>query len=228
MPWPDRYLITPAFDSADAPFRANEPLGAGRVQQAAHNARLLARRNAARPLVQHPGWRDFWQPAIVPALAPPVAGTGPVVGDFQWNLGPKSGGVTFCSGPHYAWPSPDGRWPTVRATWMWQIDGGNTAAAVVVVVPAGRSVLDVSAIPDSTTTTSATWVRETVDLPLSRSVVRSTLHEPVPGTSTDPPTERVQLHEFMLYLAAYNSSNSNTSGQRANLLALSFFLVPPP
>lgn len=227
MGFPDRYIITPAFDSADTHFRANEPLGAGRVQIAAHNARLVADRNTYRPLVQHPGWRDFWAQAAVPALAPPATGTGPVVGDIQWTLGPKSGGVTFCSGPHYAWPCPDGRWPKVRFTWLWQVDGGNTAAAMVAIAPEGRSVLDAGAVPDSAITTSASWARVTLDVPLSRSVVRPTLHEPVPGTSTDPPTDRVQLFEFRVFLGAYNSGNADVSGQRANLLGLSVFLVPP-
>lgn len=227
MPWPDRFITVPAFDSADAHFKANEPLGAGRVQLAAHNARLVADRNTYRPLVQHPGWRDFYQPAAVPALAPPVSATGPLVGNFQWALGPKSGGVTFCSGPHYVWQTPRGAWPTVRFVWHWMVEGGNTAAAVVVVAPAGRSVLDSGNGVNQATTTSASWTRVTLDVQLSRGLVRPTLHEPVPGTSTDPPTDRVALNELVLYAAAYNSSNSDTSGQRANLVGLSVFLVPP-
>lgn len=227
MGFPDRYIATPAFDAADAHFRANEPLGAGRVQLAAHNARLVARRNSVRPLVQHPGWRDVWQPAAVPALAPPTTGTDPVVGDIQWALGPKSGGATFCSGPHFVWQYPDGRWPKVHFTWRWKVEGGNTLGAVVAVVPEGHSVLDRGANADSLTTTSATWARAEKTLQLTRADVRSTLHEPVPGASTDPPTDRIVLHEFRVYLGAYNSGNSDTSGQRAQLVGLSVFLVPP-
>lgn len=227
MGWPDRYMSAPAFDSADAHFRADEPLGAGRVQLAAHNARLLARRNSVRPLAQHPGWRDFWQAAAVPVLAPPTALTGPVPGDINWLLGPKSGGVTFSSGPHYVWKYPDNRWPTVRFTWLWKVDGGHTAGAVAVVAPEGVSVVSSAATPVPATTTSASWARETLDVQLSPALVRPALHEPVPGTSTDPPTERVQLYEFRVYVGAYNSSNTDSSGHRADLVGLSIFLVPP-
>lgn len=227
MAWPDRYIVAPAFDSADAHFRADEPLGGGRVQLAAHNARLTARRNSVRPLCQHPGWRDFWRGAVEPALAPPTALTGPVVGDIDWSLGPKSGGVTFSSGPHYAWQYPDGRWPTARFTWHWKVDGGHTAGAIVAVTPAGRSVLSSAVAPNAATTTSASWALETRDVLLSLALVTPVLHEPVPGTSTDPPLERVQLFEFNVYLGAYCSSNSDTSGDRASLVGLSIFLVPP-
>lgn len=227
MGFPERVILCPPFDAADALFRADEPLGAGRVQLAAHNARLLARRNSVRPLVQHPGWRDFYQPATLPALAPPTAASGPVPGDVQWNLGSKSGGMTFCSGPHFAWRYPDGRWPLVRFSWQWMVEGGHTAAAVAVVVPDGVSVLDAGAEYRVALTTSASWAGVELDVPLSAARVRPTLHELVPGASIDPPTERVELLQFRVFLGAYNSSNNNASGDLASLLGLSVFLVPP-
>lgn len=226
MGFPDRFIITPAFDASDAHFRANEPLGGGRVQLAAHNALLVAQRNTFRPLAQHPGWRDFYQPAAVPALAPPVSATAPVPGDVQWSLGPKSGGVTFCSGPHYAWPDPQGFWPKVRFTWRWAVEGGHTAGAVVVVAPEGRSVTDSGNGVNQATTTSATFSQVTLDVPLSVALVRPTLHEPVPGASTDPPEDRIHLYELRVYVGAFNSSNTDASGSRASLLGLSVFLVP--
>lgn len=228
MGFPDRFITVPAFDSAGAHFQADRPLGAGRVQLAAHNARLVARRNAVRPLVDHPGWRGFYRAALVPALAPPTASTGPVIGDIDWSLKPKSGGVTFCSGPHYAWQYPDGRWPRVRFSWTWMVEGGNTAGAVVAVVPEGQSVLSGAAATAARTITTATWTRETAEIQLSRALVRPTLHEPVPGRSTDPPQERVTLYEFRVYLGAYCSSNTDASGQRASLVGLSVGLIPPP
>jgi len=226
MGFPDRYILHPPFDAADAQFRADEPLGAGRVQLHAHNAKLLAARNTLRPLAQHPGWRDFWKPATDPTQAAPVALRLPRPGDIQWFLGRKSGGVTFCTGPHYVVRLPDGRWPTVRFAWRWAVEGGYTAGAVAAVTREGASVV-MALASSGKTTTSSTFADESIDIPLSDGLVTPTPLSPVGGSSTSEPDETVEVALFRAWFGAYNSSNTDAAGSRASIVVLSVYLVEP-
>ena len=208
---------------------ANEPLDAGRWTVLRNNAVFLAQQNASRHIAAHEGFRDFWRRG--PLWSPPR----PL--EFQHinrSFTRKTGGAWLDFGAHWFHrvPLPEGTTGalapfgvlTLRA--RWRVEGGHTAGAVLAVSPGNDGAEGARTSDDAwERTTSSTWADLTLSLALTENLLRAVLLTPAAGVNATPGDyQRGNVRMGRIWFGAYNSSNSNTSGNRASIVNLSLHL----
>lgn len=212
---------------------ANEPLDAGRWTALRNNAVFLAQQNASRHIAAHEGFRDFWRRG--PLWSPPR----PL--EFQHinrSSTRKTGGAWLDFGAHWFHrvPLPEGTTGalapfgvlTLRA--RWRVEGGHTAGAVLAVSPGNDGAEGARTSDDAwERTTSSTWADLTLSLALTENLLRAVLLTPAAGVNATPGDyQRGNVRMGRIWFGAYNSSNSNTSGNRASIVNLSLHLWAAP
>lgn len=212
---------------------ANEPLDAGRWTILRNNAVFLAQQNASRHIAAHEGFRDFWRRG--PLWSPPR----PL--EFQHinrSFTRKTGGAWLDFGAHWFHrvPLPEGTTGalapfgvlTLRA--RWRVEGGHTAGAVLAVSPGNDGAEGARTSDDAwERTTSSTWADLTLSLVLTENLLRAVLLTPAAGVNATPGDyQRGNVRMGRIWFGAYNSSNSNTSGNRASIVNLSLHLWAAP
>lgn len=212
---------------------ANEPLDAGRWTMLRNNAVFLAQQNASRHIAAHEGFRDFWRRG--PLWSPPR----PL--EFQHinrSFTRKTGGAWLDFGAHWFHrvPLPESTTGalapfgvlTLRA--RWKVEGGHTAGAVLAVSPGNDGAEGARTSDDAwERTTSATWADLTLSLSLTENLLREVLLTPAAGVNGTPGDyQRGNVRMGRIWFGAYNSSNSNTSGNRASIVNISLHLSAAP
>ena len=212
---------------------ANEPLDAGRWTILRNNAVFLAQQNASRHIAAHEGFRDFWRRG--PLWSPPR----PL--EFQHinrSFTRKTGGAWLDFGAHWFHrvPLPEGTTGalapfgvlTLRA--RWRVEGGHTAGAVLAVSPGNDGAEGARTSDDAwERTTSSTWADLTLSLVLTENLLRAVLLTPAAGVNATPGDyQRGNVRMGRIWFGAYNSSNSNTSGNRSSIVNLSLHLSAAP
>lgn len=212
---------------------ANEPLDAGRWTVLRNNAVFLAQQNGSRHIAAHEGFRDFWRRG--PLWSPPR----PL--EFQHinrSFTRKTGGAWLDFGAHWFHrvPLPESTTGalapfgvlTLRA--RWKVEGGHTAGAVLAVSPGNDGAEGARTSDDAwERTTSATWADLTLSLSLTENLLREVLLTPAAGVNGTPGDyQRGNVRMGRIWFGAYNSSNSNTSGNRASIVNISLHLSAAP
>lgn len=213
----------PGSTQDDALVQRYLPLDAGRMAILANNTQHLCEQNPRRALGQHPGVRDFYAPAM--------SGTSfteaPTVNDIRWAVSQKDGACCLDLGQHFVWPFPNGRLPRLVCRFTSMVEGGYSLGWVLAVSPGGRGPLSAVA-QASGVTTSATWddSRE-ASIDLTGGCLAPLSMAPTNGVNEVVREEAGQVPTFRAFLGAYCSSNSNTGGARASLVAVSLYLEQP-
>lgn len=206
----------------DALVQRYLPLDAGRMAVFANNAQHLCEQNPVRALRQHPGVLDFYAPA--------VAGTSftsaPTVNDIRWATSPKDGAACIDLGTFYVWAMPDGRLPRVTCEFTIAVEGGYSLGWVFGISPGTRGPLAAVA-QASGVTTSATWTETEAHVDLGAGHLGAQSCAPTSGIDEADSGEAGELRVFRAFLGAYCSSNSNASGARASIVAVSLYTRPP-
>lgn len=212
---------------------ANEPLDAGRWTVLRNNAVFLAQQNASRHIAAHEGFRDFWRRG--PLWSPPR----PL--EFQHinrSFTRKTGGAWLDFGAHWFHrvPLPESTTGalapfgvlTLRA--RWKVEGGHTVGAVLAVSPGNDGAEGARTSDDAwERTTSATWADLTLSLSLTENLLREVLLTPAAGVNGTPGDyQRGMVRMGRIWFGAYNSSNSNTSGNRASIVNITLHLSAAP
>ena len=112
----------------------------------------------------------------------------------------------------------------------WRVEGGHTAGAVLAVSPGNDGAEGARTSDDAwERTTSATWADLTLSLALTENLLRAVLLTPAAGVNATPGDyQRGNVRMGRIWFGAYNSSNSNTSGNRASIVNLSLHLSAAP
>lgn len=212
---------------------AQEPLDAGRWTVLRNNAVFLAQQNGSRHIAAHEGFRDFWRRG--PLWSPPR----PL--EFQHinrSFTRKTGGAWLDFGTHWFHrvPLPESTTGalapfgvlTLRA--RWKVEGGHTAGAVLAVSPGNDGAEGARTSDDAwERTTSAAWADLTLSLSLTENLLRDVLLTPAAGVNGTPGDyQRGNVRMGRIWFGAYNSSNSNTSGNRASIVNISLHLSAAP
>ena len=217
-----RYLRhrAPASTQDDALVNRYLPADALRMAWLANNCRHLVEQNPRRALRQHPGVRDFYAPAVDSAFTDP-----PTTSQIRWSVTQKDGACCIDLGTFYVWPLPSGRWPLAKLSFTTQVDGGFTLGWVFAVSAGTAGPLAAGAVA-SDVTTSATWDQETATVDLA-GLAGAASYGPTNGIDEVSSAEAGELRVFRAFFGAYNSSNSNTGGSRANVVGITLHLEQP-
>jgi hypothetical protein len=212
---------------------AGEPLDAGRWTVLRQNAVFLAQQNASRHIASHEGFRDFWRRG--PLWSPPR----PL--EFQHinrSFTRKTGGAWLDFGAHWFHRVPLAESVTgalapfgvltLRA--RWKVEGGHTVGAVLAVSP-GNDGAESARTSDEAweRTTSSSWADLTLSLSLTENLLRDVLLTPAAGVNGETTDyQRGSVRMGRIWFGAYNSSNTNTSGNRASIVNISLHLSAAP
>ena len=145
-----------------------------------------------------------------------AAGVRPVVFPHWFHRVPLPEGTTGALAPFGVL--------TLRA--RWRVEGGHTAGAVLAVSPGNDGAEGARTSDDAwERTTSSTWADLTLSLALTENLLRAVLLTPAAGVNATPGDyQRGNVRMGRIWFGAYNSSNSNTSGNRASIVNLSLHL----
>jgi hypothetical protein len=218
-----RYLRhrAPGATQDDAVAQRYLSLDAGRMAWLANNAQHLCEQNPRRALRQHPGVRDFYAPAL--------DGTGftdaPTAAEIRWAVSQKDGACCLDLGTFYAWQLPNGRLPKAALKFTTVVEGGYTLGWVFAVSPGTQGPLAAVA-QSSGVTTSATWTLTEASVDLAGQLAPWG-YAPTDGISEVTSAEAGQVQVFRAFLGAYCSSNTNSAGSRASVVAVSLHLEQP-
>lgn len=214
----------PGATQDDALVQRYLPLDAGRMTWLSNNAQHLCEQNPRRALRQHPGVRDFYAPAVDSAFT-----AAPTPSQIRWQTSQKDGACCIDLGTFYVWAMPGGRrsLPRVTCEFTVMVEGGYSLGWVFAVSPGTRGPLAAVAHP-AAVTTSATWTLTEASVDLEPGHVASWAMAPTNGVDEVVTAEAGGLQVFRAFLGAYNSSNSNTGGARASIVAVSLYTRPRP
>jgi hypothetical protein len=212
---------------------AGEPLDAGRWTILRQNAVFLAQANASRHLASHEGFRDFWRRG--PLWSPPR----PL--EFQHinrSFTRKTGGAWLDFGAHWFHRVPLAESVTgalapfgvltLRA--RWKVEGGHTVGAVLAASPGNDGAANARTSDEAwERTTSSSWADLTLSLSLTENLLRDVLLAPAAGVNGETSDyQRGSVRMGRIWFGAYNTSNANTSGNRASIVNISLHLSAAP
>ncbi len=214
---------SPGTSGRTALVDANLPLDAGRMLVLGNNAQHLCEQNPRRSLRQHPGVRDFYAAAFDGSGSPFT--TAPEVRNIVWYATQKDGACCIDLGDFHVWRFPSGSYPKVTLKFTTQVEGGHSLGWVFAVSPGQQGPL--SALGQASgVTTSATWDGASASVDLDDALLRPLAYTPTNGVDEVAVAEGGSLLTFRAFFGAYCSSNTDASGSRANVVALSLYLEP--
>ncbi len=207
--------------TSPATFRADAPLGAGRMNFLASNISLLQQRNARRVVASHVGIQN-WSAQPLTAVVP---GTGYRQEYVNWNLGRKSGGCHLCLGSIIV-PGPypgSTAMPGLIVKCRARVHTLGDTANLVLVVTAGHGVaLDANVVgTGGTSVTSVIMAATSFGVGVSGTAL---MDPPAPRTFTPSATDRGTAYLLTLWFGGYMTS---VPGDQADVTGITVYLCPP-
>lgn len=210
----DRYLKLATPLGAADPLRADQPLGAGVVQIIASNATSVCRQDSMRTLWEHPGG-DVWADLAIPGL----------VETFRWQNTLALGTLACFAGLHTVrFYGERSVLPSLTVRARVSSATAATTGVVMLVRPSyGDPSVTYGSATDTTTSTSPTTIKATLQLLQSMTGERSLSPSPGSSTPATEPTESGDVREVAVFVGFWCTSNSSGNKAAVHSLTLSLF-----